>query len=163
MKNLFLTCLALIIFSLSATAQNNSDNNWTADKNQKIFHAIESGDVEDVGDVIDENIVDHSMQGEVHGLDSLKQMFIDLHSHIDHLKFDPIASANDGEYNFTLVRITGTTNSEFMGMPANSPIDATSIDLIRVQNGKAVEHWDYMSPGQAQQMMHMNMMNGNHK
>ena len=78
------------------------------------------------------------------------------------LHFDPIVNASDGDYSFSLVKITGTTKDDFMGMTANTPIEWNSIELAKVQNGKAVEHWSYRSPEDVQQMMHMSMMNGQH-
>jgi hypothetical protein len=66
-----------------------------------------------------------------------------------------ISGANNGEYNFALSRMTGTTNSDFMGMPANTPIDMTDVDVVRTKNGKAVEHWEYIGPKEAMEMMNM--------
>jgi predicted ester cyclase len=160
MKKLFLTTAGLLILNLFSIAQ--TDNGWNSNSSQKVFHAIETGDVSDVDGIIDQNIIDHTMQGDIHGLDSVKNMFMEMHNHIDNLKFQSLASATDGDYNLTLTRMTGTTNSAFMGMPANTPIDMTTVNVVRIENGKGVEHWDYMSPEQAQQMMHMSMMNGDH-
>jgi excisionase family DNA binding protein len=74
---------------------------------------------------------------------------------IDNLSMKSIAAASDGAYHFSLTRMTGNTNSEFMGMPANTPIDVTNVDVVRIKNGKAVEHWDYISPKEAMDMMNM--------
>ena len=56
--------------------------------------------------------------------------------------------------------MTGTTNSEYMGMPANTPIDMTSVNVVKIKNGKAVEHWRYSDAGEMMQMMQM--MHGEH-
>jgi predicted SnoaL-like aldol condensation-catalyzing enzyme len=95
-------------------------------------------------------------EGDVTGLDAVKNIFMQMHDHIDNLSMKCIAAASDGEYHFALTRMTGNTNSEFMGMPANTPIDVTNVDLVRIKNGKAVEHWDYISPKEAMEMMNMN-------
>jgi len=94
------------------------------------------------------------------GLDSAKIMFTEMHDHISNLKMEPIAYATGGDYHFDLVRMTGTTNSEYMGMPANTPIDMTSVNVVKIKNGKAVEHWRYSDAHQMMQMMQM--MHGEH-
>jgi predicted SnoaL-like aldol condensation-catalyzing enzyme len=93
------------------------------------------------------------------GIDSVKSMFRQMHDHISNIKMESIANATGGDYHFNLVRMTGTTNSEFMGMPANTPLDMTSVNVVRIQNGKAVEHWRYSDPKEMMKMMHMKMMN----
>jgi hypothetical protein len=55
---------------------------------------------------------------------------------------------------------SATTNSEYMGMPANTPIDMTSVNVIKIKNGKAVEHWRYSDASEMMQMMQM--MHGEH-
>jgi predicted ester cyclase len=43
------------------------------------------------------------------------------------------------------VRVTGTNQGEFMGMPATGKsIDLEAIDIVRFGDGKAVEHWGAM-------------------
>jgi hypothetical protein len=48
-----------------------------------------------------------------------------------------------------------------MGMPANTPIDMTSVNVVKIKNGKAVEHWRYIDASQMMQMMQM--MHGEHE
>lgn len=39
-------------------------------------------------------------------------------------------------------RMTGTHTGEFMGMPpTNNKFDIPAVDVVRVQDGKAIEHW----------------------
>ena len=159
MKKLFLTILAGAFFFLMGSSQNASDNTFAVNATQKVFHAIETGDVTGLDDIMDQNIVDHTMNGDVTGIDAVKNMFVQMHNHIDNLKMNSIANASDGDYHFTLMTLTGTTNSEFMGMPANTAIDQTTVGVVRTENGKAVEHWDYLSAKDAMQMMHMHMQN----
>jgi predicted ester cyclase len=159
MKKLFLSAAGLFIFSLLASAQTTSED-WNTNGNQKIYSAMETGDFNGVKDLLADDIVDHSPGGDVHGADSAVAMMQDMHDHINDLHFEPIANASDGDYSFALVKITGTTKDDFMGMPGNTSIEWNSIELVKVLNGKAVEHWSYMSPQDVQQMMHMSMMNG---
>lgn len=76
-------------------------------------------------------------------MDSLKELFIQIHNHIPDLKMESIANATEGDYNFDLNRMSGTTNNPFMGMPANYKIDMTGVDVVKIKNGKAIEHWGF--------------------
>ncbi len=164
MKKLFLTTVGVIFCVLISTAQASPKNNSQAEKNNEntlvIYKAIETGDLSKVDQAIDKNIVEHAgPNGDIMGIDSVKSMFRQMHDHISNIKMESIANATGGDYHFNLVRMTGTTNSEFMGMPANTPLDMTSVNVVRIQNGKAVEHWRYSDPKEMMKMMHMKMMN----
>jgi predicted SnoaL-like aldol condensation-catalyzing enzyme len=155
MKSLFLTIVGALFCVMICEAQVTDSTNSGNANTMKVYHAIESGDMSNLDQIIDENIVDHTMQGDVTGLDAVKNMFMQMHDHIDNLSMKLIAGADDGDYHFSLSRMTGTTNSDFMGMPANTPIDMTDVDVVRTKNGKAVEHWEYIGPKEAMEMMNM--------
>jgi predicted SnoaL-like aldol condensation-catalyzing enzyme len=155
MKSLFLTIVGAIFCIMMSEAQVTANANSGNANTLKVYHAIETGDMSNLDQIIDANIVDHTSQGDVTGLDAVKNMFMQMHDHIDNLSMKSIAAASDGAYHFSLTRMTGNTNSEFMGMPANTPIDVTNVDVVRIKNGKAVEHWDYISPKEAMDMMNM--------
>jgi predicted SnoaL-like aldol condensation-catalyzing enzyme len=155
MKSLFLTIVGAVFSVLMCNAQATDSTNLGNENTMKVYHAIETGDLSNLDQVIDANIVDHTMQGDVTGLDAVKNMFTQMHDHIDNISMKLIAGAYNGDYHFALSRMTGTTNSEFMGMPANTPIDMTNVDVVRVKDGKAVEHWEYIGPKEAMEMMNM--------
>jgi steroid delta-isomerase-like uncharacterized protein len=59
---------------------------------------------------------------------------------------DVVFTADDviGEGDRVAARFTmrGTQTGEFMGLPAtNKPIVVTGIDIVRFEDGRAVEHW----------------------
>lgn len=155
MKSLFLTIVGAVFCVMSSEAQVTANANSKDANTLKVYHAIETGDMSNLDQIIDANIVDHTMQGDVTGLDAVKNMFMQMHDHISNLSMKSIARASNGDYHFSLARMTGTTNSEFMGMPANTPIDETTVDVVRTKNGKAVEHWEYIGPKEAMEMMNM--------
>jgi predicted SnoaL-like aldol condensation-catalyzing enzyme len=155
MKSLFLTIVGAIFSAMMCNAQVTDNANSGNANTLKVYHAIETGDMSNLDQIIDPSIVDHTTHGDVTGLDAVKNMFMQMHDHIDNLSMKSIAAASDGDYHFSLARITGTTNSEFMGMPANTPIDETGVDVVRTKNGKAVEHWSYIGPKEAMEMMNM--------
>lgn len=123
-----------------------------------VYKALETGDMSGLDSFIDKDIVDHNAGAngsEVKGLDSLKKMFTQIHDNISDLKIESIANATDGDYDFDLNHMTGTTKNAFMGMPANTKVDMMSVDVVKIKNGKAVEHWGYVDPNEMMKMMQM--------
>lgn len=161
MKKLLITIAycALCFFMACKDANNNGTNKTSqAEKNkansQVIYRAMETGDVSQLDSVIDKDFVDHSGErGDVKGIDSLKKMFAQMHNEIRDLNVEEIANATDGDYNIALVRMTGTTNNAMMGMPAGTKIDMKSVEVVKVKDGKATEHWGYMDPKDMMKMM----------
>ncbi len=160
MKKLFLISSCIILCFLmgckdsTTTTNSNSTQEINKANSQKIAKAIETGDVSGIDSLFDKDFVDHSgPNGDIKGVDSLKAYFTMIHSHVPDVKITSIANATDGDYNFDLNRMTGTTNSEFMGMPANYKFDMTGVDVVKLKNGKAVEHWGYADPKDMMKMM----------
>ena len=134
------------------------DNNSMQETNkanaEKIHKAIETGDVSGLDSIIDKDFVDHSgPNGDIKGIDSLKAYFVMMHSHVPDLKITAIANATDGDYNFDYNRMTGTTNSEFMGLPSGYKFDMTGVDVLKIKDGKVVDHWSYADPNEMMKMM----------
>lgn len=65
---------------------------------------------------------------------------------IPDLSWDPIlAPVASYDQVWTYGRYSGTFSNDWMGMPANGKqVDFTAMDVIRVEDGKIVEHWDVM-------------------
>ena len=157
MKKLFLTIAGIIFCVLVSSAQNNAQAVRNNEHTLMVYRAMETGDVSKLDKIIDKNIIDHAgPHGDMKGLDAAKMMFKEMHNHISNLKMQSLANATGGDYHFNLVRMTGTTNSEYMGMPANTPIDMTSVNVVKMKNDKAVEHWNYSDPQEMMKMMKMN-------
>jgi predicted ester cyclase len=58
------------------------------------------------------------------------------------LKLTPEAIYTDGDTVIARVRVTGTHNGEYFGIPPTGKgIDVAVIDITRVEGGKAVERW----------------------
>ena len=69
-----------------------------------------------------------------------------MHNHVKDLKFNLIASAtsDDGAYNFTLVQLTGTSIDDFMGVPPNTTIDQTAVNVISIKDGMFTGQWRFI-------------------
>ena len=163
-KLLNLSSLICLLFILISCSNNKSETASTSTANstdsssksqaainkantEKVFRGIESGDMSAMDEFVSVDIIDHGAPGgDVKGLDSVKKMLGDMHNHFSNLKMELIADATDGDYQFTLVRMSGTTKDNAMGMPPNTPVAHTNVGVVRIVNGKAVEHWLFVDP-----------------
>jgi predicted ester cyclase len=167
MKKLLITtvCCALCFFMAckEGTNSSTSETSKTAQNkanSQLIYKAIETVDVSHLDSIIYKDFVDHAGEkGDVKGIDSLKKMFAQMHHEINDLNIDEIANATDGDYNIALIRMTGTTAKPMMGMPAGTKLDMKSVEVVKVKDGKAIEHWGYMDPKDMMKMMGSGMNN----
>ena len=122
-----------------------------------IYKGIETGDLSVMDKFVSKDVIDHGGMQDVKGLDNVKKMLSDIHNHFTNLKITLVTDAysEDGKYHFALARMTGTTKDTSMGMPANTPIDRMGVDVVRIENGMAVEHWSYDDPREMMRMMQM--------
>jgi ketosteroid isomerase-like protein len=120
-----------------------------------VYKAMETGDVSQVDSFIAPDIVDHEgPRGmPVNGRDSLKVMFADVHNHFDNLKFDVITTAANGDYGFCLAKMSATTKDSSMGGHPGTQINSTFVDVVKIKDGKATEHWGYRDPKEIADMM----------
>ena len=159
MKKIFLTAASFLCFLVSCNDKETTATN-DADKQAKnkadfemIYHALETGDVSHLDSIIDKDIVDHgNPAGDVKGIDSVKKWFVDFHNVTKDVKVKSIANATNGDYAFDWNTMTGTLTAPYMGMPAG-PFEMTALDVVKLKDGKATEHWSYMDPKDMMKMM----------
>jgi len=136
-----------------------STSSSTGDKNIATIHAINdaisSGEVSKLDQYIAADAVDHSGEhGEVKGLDSIKAELSHMHDTYKGLKLESIQDAANNEYVFSLTRFSGTNTVASMGAPAGTNFDMTSVNVAKFNSeGKATDHWVYMSMADAMKMM----------
>ena len=157
---LFAISTVLMYFFISC--RNGSGGNSQSEKdlanNHAIYKAIETGDISRIKDFIAKDAVDHGgPEGqEIKGGDNILAMIGSMHNRFTDFNIDIIADAASGDYLFTLSRLTGTTTANpGMGMPPNKKIDSKSVDVVKVKDGKAIEHWSFMDPKEMMAMMPM--------
>ena len=73
----------------------------------------------------------------------------------DGLKMEFISDAlsSDGSYLYSTVRMKGKAKANPWGMPPGADIDDTSVDVVKLRDGKATEHWGFMSMGDFNEIM----------
>jgi steroid delta-isomerase-like uncharacterized protein len=111
---------------------------------QRIFDAFNTGDVSAIDSVIAPDAVDHSVLPGTEGTtaEQLKQYvamarvgFPDLRITVD----EQLAAADHVVFMSTF---RGTHTGEFMGIaPTGRAVEVEAIDVVRFEDGRAVEHW----------------------
>ncbi|MEJ7625934.1 MAG: nuclear transport factor 2 family protein [Ferruginibacter sp.] len=151
--------IALLIFITSCTAKKtDSKEDTSAITNaaaiKKINEAIQTGNVSQLGNYIDADVVDHaSPMGEVKGLENMKAMLGKIHTMGTNMKMEVIKTVADDEYVFEWMRLSGTTATTDFGMPVGTNYDINSVQVSKFRNGKLVEHWEFMQPADMAKMM----------
>ena len=119
-----------------------------SEENKALFRrmveeAFSKGNLDVIDELIDPNMIEHSqVPGQEPGLDGFKKLvtmfrttFPDLQSTVE----DLIA---EGGMVVGRMTTSGTHRGEFMGMaPTNKRFSMSEIHIVRMANGKAVEHW----------------------
>jgi ketosteroid isomerase-like protein len=166
MKRLLFAAAAMAFMVSCETKDTGSastnDHAAAADRNaegtKKVYHALETGDVSALDSLFTEDVVDHNggPQGQdVRGRDSVKAMLAQIHTYFDGAKFELLhhATSTDGKYHYATVRMTGKAKANPWGMPVGMDVDDTSVDVVRMENGKCAEHWGFMSMQDMNEMM----------
>ncbi len=77
-----------------------------------------------------------------------------MHDTYKDLKLESVQDAANNDYVFSLTRFTGTNTVASMGAPAGTHFDMTSVEVTKFgSDGKATDHWVYMSMEDAMKMM----------
>lgn len=155
-------CMLFYLMSCTDSTKPTTDTSGTSKadeylaKNRMVYKAIETGDSAALDSLIANDAVDHSGPNgtDVKGTDSVKDMLADIHNHLKDGKFEVIESATNGDYIFTLARVTGTTADSTWGMPPGTKMDEKGVDVVKIKDGKMAEHWGFVDA--AQMMKRMN-------
>ena len=142
----------LISCNSSETKVAGSDS--TANKNQEnmkaVYHALETGEVDKIRDLLAEDFTDHNAMpdnSDIKGRDSALKFMSQFHTFFDNLKMEPMydATSSDGAYHFTTLRMTGKAKANPFGLPAGTDLDDELVDVVKLKDGKATDHWGYLS------------------
>ncbi|HET9823925.1 MAG TPA: ester cyclase [Chitinophagaceae bacterium] len=160
--------LTLVFISCNSSGGGGTQGEKNMETVKTVDRAIESGDMSKLDQYITADAVDHAGEhGEVKGLDSIKANLGRMHDEYKDLKVEELQQASNGDYVFTLSRFQGTNTVPSMGAPAGTHFDMTSVEVVKFNSdGKATEHWGYVSMADAMKMAgggNMEMMPGGSK
>ena len=111
---------------------------------RRFYDSINAGDVDGFGELLADDFVEHE---ETPGLaptkEGVKEFFKMYIAAFPNLRFDAEDVLASGDKVVARVRVTGTHEGEFMGMPATGKgVDVQAIDIVRFgDDGLAHEHW----------------------
>jgi steroid delta-isomerase-like uncharacterized protein len=105
--------------------------------------AINGGNLDLIDELLSDDFVEHE---EFPGLDdtrdSVKKLFGMAQGAFTNFRMEPTQFVSEGDLVVAWVRMKGTHTGEFMGIPASgNELDLELVDMVRVRDGKIVEHW----------------------
>jgi predicted SnoaL-like aldol condensation-catalyzing enzyme len=157
-KVLFIFFSGLLFLTIACNAPstvNNEGKQTVAQRNiaatKVVNDAFGNGDVSKLDSVIATDFVDHTDRGDIKGVDSLKAMIAMVRSTNKDMDMKILREVADSQYVFQWMRFTGVSDGKMM--PAG-PYDMTAIQVVKFNDdGKAVEHWEFMEPREMMKMM----------
>lgn len=112
---------------------------------REAYRHLNAGDLDAFGAMLDDNMIEHEATppGVPQNKEGVLQFFSMFRSAFSDLRMDVEDVATGGDKVWMRVRITGTNDGEFMGLPSTGKsVDFEGIDIVRMNDaGKCVEHW----------------------
>lgn len=111
---------------------------------RRFYERVNAGDVDGLGELLADDFVEHE---ETPGLsptkEGVKQFFAAFLAAFPDLRMDSEDVIMSGDKVVARVRVTGTHEGDFMGMPpTGKAIDVQAIDIVRFgDDDLAIEHW----------------------
>ncbi|MDQ3549982.1 MAG: nuclear transport factor 2 family protein [Bacteroidota bacterium] len=136
--------------------ENHAERNREASK--EVYNALQTGDVSKLDTFFTDDVVDHNAANDgsdVVGKDSVIHYLSQIHTYFDNFNVDVLSEATsaDGNYHFAMVRMRGKAKANPWGMPVGMDMDDTAVDVMKLRDGKASEHWGFLSWEDINQMM----------
>jgi len=145
--------MALLAVPTLAVADSAKDNE--AQLLRLYEEGVNQGRIELFDQLLAESFVENEeLPGLEPNREGVKQWFALLRTAFPDLKFDVEFTMTDGDKVAAYLTISGTQAAEFMGMPSQGrPFSVKTVDIIRFENGKAVEHWGVIDTGAMMQQL----------
>ena len=106
-----------------------------------IERGFNNGDLEGLDAFVATDIIEHQ-DGATSGIDGLHALITELRTQFSDLHLEIQDAATSGDTVWFRIRATGTNDGPIWGRPATGrPIDITVMDVMRVADGRMVEHW----------------------
>lgn len=145
-----LALLAMPVVAAAGSAEKN------VEKLQSFYKEVaNAGHFEKFDEFLAENFVEHE---ELPGLpptrEGVKQWFTLMRTTFPDLKFDVEFTVADDDKVVAYLTMSGTQAAEFLGIPSQGrAFHVKTVDIIRFEKGKAVEHWGVVDSGVMMQQL----------
>ncbi len=119
----------------------------SAEENKAIarrgYEAINQKNLDALEELAASDIIDHDpAPGQAPGLEGVKQSFDELLTAFPDVQMSIEDMIAEGDKVVARVSVSGTHQGEFMGIdPTGNRVTITGIDILRIAEGKIVEHW----------------------
>ena len=162
MKKILFASATIFAFSLisckESTTKKEDGSITIKENNTNFYKALENGNEANIKNWINADAIDHNggPNGEdIVGADKLTSMLSQMHNSFEPgFKMNIISQAVDGDYLYTLVEMKGTTTAKpGMGFPPSTKMDSRSVEVVKLKDGKAQEHWAFMGMPDVMMMM----------
>ena len=154
MKHFLFPVFATALISCNSEDAKVAGSNDAANKNREnmkaVYQALETGDVSKIGDLLADDFTDHNAMpdnSDIKGKDSALKFMSRFHTFFENLKMEHQydATSSDGVYHFTTIRMTGKAKANPFGIPEGTDLDDETVDVVKMKDGKATDHWGYLS------------------
>ena len=110
---------------------------------RRAYDAINRNDLDALDEMVDSDVTDHDpAPGQGPGLEGVKQYFSSLHTAFPDVQMNVDYMVAEGDKVVARVSVSGTHQGEFLGInPTGNHVAITGIDVLRIVDGKIVEHW----------------------
>ena len=111
---------------------------------RQFYERVNAGDVDGFSTLLADDLIEHE---KIEGLPQTKegviQFFTMMLAAFPDVRMDAEDIIESDDTAWARIRITGTNEGEFMGMPATGkPVDFQAVDIVRFNDdGAAAEHW----------------------
>ena len=104
---------------------------------------VQNGDFAKLDEFAAPNFVDHNPgPGQAPGAEGVKQFFTAMRAAVSDLRVNVEQIIAEGDKVAAHVSISGRHTGELMGIPPSGKDVVMRVsDIVRIENGKAVEHW----------------------
>jgi predicted ester cyclase len=123
-------------------------NQTELEKNKAVINrfdqaCIEHNDEQVLNELVADDIKNHAApKGAPNGKESFRHFLNLLHTGLSDIKLEVLRQIADNDLVVTQKIISGLHTGNFMGIPkTNKTFSFEAIEIIRLENGKYVEHW----------------------
>lgn len=112
---------------------------------QRMFdEGFATGDTAVVDELCSPDLVEHQFGMAVTGAEAIahvKAAVRDVHATVPDMSFTIEDAVQSGDTVWVRVRARGTATGPFFGPPSGRTVETTVIDIVRIVDGRIVEHW----------------------
>ena len=142
---LLTSCMKKDTAATDSSMKVDSNKQKNIDSYKVVLGMFSSGKLDDLNKYIADDFNEHSpWPGQKPGLAGLKEGMTGFRASFPDLKITPKEVTSDGDWIFAHYNMTGTNTGSFMGMPpTGKKVDIDGMELIKLNNGKCTDHWQY--------------------